>query len=82
MSKKLIAKGEWAKHLRSYGKRAANKKLRKIFKASLKEDEKSFRFFLTNPVEYGTIEIMERDFWMPLMGIGHMTLLVSPIKGY
>ena len=37
MSKKLVAKGEWAKHLRSYGKRAANKKLRKIFKASLKE---------------------------------------------
>ena len=37
MSKKLIAKGEWAKHLRPHGKRAANKNLRKIFKASLKE---------------------------------------------
>ena len=37
MSKKLIAKGEWAKHLRPYGKRLANKKLRKILKASLKE---------------------------------------------
>ena len=37
MSKKLIVKGEWVKHLRPYGKRAANKKLRKIFKVSLKK---------------------------------------------
>ena len=37
MSKKLVAKGEWAKHLRPDGKRLANKKLRKILKASLKE---------------------------------------------
>ena len=39
MSKKLISKGEWAKHLRPYGKRAANKKVRKFYKASLKTVE-------------------------------------------
>ena len=37
MSKKLTTKGECAKHLRPYGKRAANKKLRKIYKVSLKK---------------------------------------------
>ena len=35
MAKQIDGKkvtGEWAKHLRPYGKRAANKKLRKIHK--------------------------------------------------
>jgi len=35
MSKKLTTKGEWAKHLRSHGKRIANKKHRKAHKISL-----------------------------------------------
>ena len=35
MSKKLTTKGEWAKHLRPYGKRLANKKHRKAHKISL-----------------------------------------------
>ena len=37
MSKKLTTKGEWAKHLRPYGKRFANKKHRKAHKIALKE---------------------------------------------
>lgn len=39
MSKKQEgSKGEWAKHLRKYGKRMANKANRRFYKNSMKEN--------------------------------------------
>ena len=40
MNKKLTTKAEWAKHLRRYGKRLANKKHRKANKNALQRKEK------------------------------------------
>ena len=67
MSKKLTTKGEWAKHLRPYGKRLANKKHRKAHKISLSCKIEVFSAIKKVCHIYHIEKLISRSYYVPLV---------------